>query len=214
MSAGSQNGRAESSGHLNQESMEKYQSRSLAGEELQAADRHLSGCGSCRRALLARMGPVRLPEELAEMQEPLHPSFEQITAYIDGALSGADKEQVEGHTFICASCSREIADLKRLDARLAAPEPSAVKAEAKASLATRIANFFAVPGRVRELGLAAAAIVVGLFLFQAGKGTPGGSPSATQFFLPGSHATASHLGGYALVAAGLVYLAYILFRKR
>ena len=110
---------------------------------MKAADRHLSACGSCRRALLARVGPVRLPEELAEMQEPLHPSYEQITAYIDGALSGADKERVEGHTFICASCSREIADLKRLDARLAAPEPKAVKAEAKPSLGRRIAELFA-----------------------------------------------------------------------
>jgi hypothetical protein len=214
MSSGAQNGRSESGGHLNQELIEKYQSRNLALEELQAADRHLSGCGICRRALLARMGLVRLPEELAEIQEPLHLSYEQITAYIDRELSRADTERVEAHTFICASCSREVADLKRLDAQLTASEPVAAKVEAKPSLGRRIANFFAVPGRARELGLAVGAIVVGLFLFRAGKGSVSGSPTATQIFLPGAHASASHLGGYALLAAGMVYLVYVLFRKR
>ena len=212
MSSGAQNGRPESGGHLNQELIEKYQSRNLALEELQAADRHLNGCGICRRALLARMGLVRLPEELADIQEPLHLSYEQITAYIDGALSGVDKERVEGHTFICASCSREVADLKRLDAQLKAPEPVVAKVEAKPSLGRRIANFFAVPGRARELGLAVGAIVVGLFLFRVG--SVGGSPTATQIFLPGANSSASHLGGYALLAAGMVYLVYVLFRKR
>ena len=146
----------------------EYQSKSLAVQELQAAGRHLGECGTCRRVLLARIGPVPLPEELAEMPEVLHLSYEQITGYIDGQLSGPDKEKVEAHVFICASCSREIDDLRKLDTQLATPAVEVKPEVSKLSLWQKITNAFKVPGGVPRFGLAFGAIVLGMFLLFPG----------------------------------------------
>ena len=217
MSAQSQNGRAAENVHLNDEVMRKYRTHTLAVEDLRAADRHLSSCSACRRVLLARMGPLRLPEELAEMVEPLHLSYEQITAYIDGALTGGEKELVEAHTFLCASCSREIADLKRLDQQLATPIASETRVVGPSvSTLARVRRFFAAPGRVREFGLAFGAIVAGFFLlFRAGEGSGEGDRNAARIMHLGASGHAGlNLGGFLLLIAGVSYIAYSLWRKR
>ncbi len=202
--------------HLDEEWIRKYQSKSLAAEELETAGRHLSDCGSCRRVVLERMGPVRLPEELADLPEPLHLSYEQITAYIDGKPGGAEKERVEAHSFICSSCSREIEDLRKLDALLAEPEAEVKTEPARVSLWERMMQAFRVPGAVPKFGMALGAIVVGVLLLnpggRAGSGG-GGFPNLIQEFGTGLH-EGIHLGGYALVAAGVVYIAYLLMRRR
>ncbi len=214
MSTGSQNGRIEQA-HLNEEWIRKYQSKSLAVEELQAGGRHLSECGTCRRVLLSRMGPVRLPEELAEIPEALHLSYEQITAYIDGKLNSAAAERVEAHTFICASCSREIADLRKLDAQLA--EPALVKEPPvpRGSLKERFAQFVRMPALAREFGLAFGAVVAGIFLLLPGGHGGGQGTNAVGLMHLGSSAHQGlNLGAYALVIAGLVYMVYRFWRRR
>jgi len=220
MSNGLQNGRAEQA-HLNEEWISKYQSKSLGIEELQAASRHLSDCGNCRRVLLGRMGPIRLPEELAEMPEALHLSYEQITAYIDDKLVGADKERIEAHTFICATCSREIEDLRKLDAHLAEPilaEPiREVKPEApKVSLWERMAQAFQLPGAMPKFGMALGAIIVGAVLLIPGKfvGGGGGGQFDEMVRRTGTVSPGLSLGGMALVIGGVVYIVYRLRRRR
>ena len=211
MTAGSQNGRVDH-GHLNEDWITKYQSKTLAMDELQAGGRHLTGCGTCRRALLARTGTLRLPEELTVMPEALHLSYEQISAYIDGQLAGADKERVEAHTYICESCSREIENLKTLDAQLAAPAPEVVPAVPKLSLWERMIQAFRVPGAMPKFGLAFGAIVAGVvLLFPA---TRGGiwSPDLQQVVL--DHREGLHLGGYVLVLGGVFYIVYRMWRQR
>jgi Putative zinc-finger len=217
MSAQSKNGRPHTL-HLNEETMRKFQDRSLAVEERRAAHHHLNGCGSCRRALLARMGPVRLPEEIAEIPEPLHLSYEQITAYVDDQLDSAGKARADAHLFLCASCSRELAGLRKLDARLAASPARAIAApvpEPKEPLSTRIARYFRAPGRTRDLGLAFGVIVIGLFLFQAGDRTTAVSRTAARLIHLGSDSSAGlSYGGYAFIAAGLAYMLFSLLRRR
>jgi hypothetical protein len=215
MNTGSQNGRIEQA-HLNEEWIRKYQSRSLAAEELEAAGRHLNDCGACRRVLLASMGAVRLPEELAELPEPLHLSYEQITAYIDGKLAGADKERVETHSFICGSCSREIADLRKLDALLAEPESEVKTEPSRVSVWERMAQAFRMPGAMPKFGLALGAIVVGFFLLSP-RGQTGGNWSPHYDWFRGMGAGAHevlHLGAYALIIGGVVYIAYRLLGRR
>jgi hypothetical protein len=214
MSAGSQNGYPPQA-HLTDEWIGKYQAKSLAVEDLESASRHLNDCGTCRRVLLARMGPVRLPEELAEMPEDLHLSYEEIAGYIDGKLDAAGRDQVEAHTFICTTCSSEIADLRRLDAQLAAPV-AAVRPEAtRRSLGQRIAQLFQVPGMTRELILALGAIVAGIFLLlPAGPGRESGPYADTLTRLGADGRAGLHIGGYALVIGGVVYLLYRLWKRR
>jgi hypothetical protein len=216
MSAPSKNGRPHPL-HLNEETMRRFHDRSLAVEEWRAAHHHLNGCGSCRRALLARMGPVRLPEEIADIPEPLHLSYEQITAYVDDQLDPAGKGRAEAHLFLCSSCSRELAGLRKLDVQLAAPPATAIAApapEPKQPLSARLFSFFRAPGRPRELGMAFGVIVIGLFLFQAGDKTTAVSRTAARLIhLGGDSSVGLSYGGYAFIAAGLAYMLYSLLRR-
>lgn len=214
MSAGSQNGRLEP-GHLNEEWIRRYQSKSLAAGELQAAGRHLKDCGTCRRVLLAQMGPMRLPEELADLPEALHLSYEQITGYIDGQLAGKDREVVEAHTFICENCRREVADLGKLEARLAVPAAEAKPSVPKLSLWERMTQAFRAPGAMPKFGVAFGAIVAGIFLL-----FPGGPRFGQQVpccgppdqWIAELHA-GMHVGGYVLVMGGVFYIVYRMWRR-
>lgn len=211
MSAASQNGRT-GQAHLNEEWIRKYQSKSLAVQELQAAGRHLRECATCRRVLLARIGPMRLPEELAEIPEALHLTYDQITGYIDGRLSGPDKEQVESHAFICTSCSREIDELRKLDAQLAASAAQVKPELQKPSLWERIAREFRVSGGAARFGLAFGAIVLGMFLSFPGVRTAGSlADHGNEFVL--HFREGLHLGGYALLIGGVLYILYRLLRR-
>ena len=210
MSAGSQNGHS-GNAHLNEEWIRKYQSKDLAAEELQAAGHHLKDCGSCRRELLAQMGPVRLPEELAEMPEALHLSYEQITGYIDGQLEGADKEKVEAHTFICASCRQEIKDLRKLDAQLAAPVAEVRPIVPKLSAWDRMMQPFRVPGAMPKFGLAFGAIVAGVFLLIPGPPQTPPNPDLHEVYLKLHEGM--HLGGYVLLVGGAFYIVYRMWRR-
>ena len=216
MSAYSQNGRPRSL-HLNEETMRRFQDRSLAQEEWHAAHQHLNQCGSCRRALRGRIGPLPLPEEIDAIPEPLHLGYEQITAYLDNTLRPADKQRAEAHLFLCVDCNREIEGLRKLDAQWAAEPVRTVETvpESKLPLAVRLARFFRVPGRAREMGMAFGVIVMGLFLFQAGRGTTGVSRAAARVIHLGADSNAGlSYGGYGFIALGLAYMLFSLFRKR
>jgi len=190
--------------HLSEDQMRRYRDRTLTIEERQAAGLHLGGCGACRRALLSRMGPVALPEEAASLPEPLHLSYEQITAYVDGKLAPTDKDRAENHLFICGSCRREV------------EEKAAVQ---RTPFLQRLARFFAAPGRGREFGLAFGAIIAGFFLLYgagpAGQRGPESARGAARLMMSTAHAHPGlNVGGFLLVTLGLSYLAYSLWRRR
>lgn len=225
--------------HLTEDQMRLYQKRELATEDLRKADKHLMGCGRCRRNLLAQMGPVALPEDARQMSEPLHLGYEQIAGYLDGSLTAVQKRQAESHLFLCASCNRELDGLKRFDARMAAPPAKAQKAvqaaakapptvhkavqPAKAPAAVpftrRVAEFFRVPGRIRDFGLAFGAMAAGiLVLIQANYVTTpgtGGSGDAARLLMPTVHGHPGlGMGGILLLFLGAGYLLYSLRRKK
>jgi predicted anti-sigma-YlaC factor YlaD len=204
--------------HLSEDQMRRYRDRTLTIEERQAAGLHLGGCGACRRALLSRMGPVALPEEAASLPEPLHLSYEQITAYVDGKLAPTDKDRAENHLFICGSCRREVEDIRLLDVQLASAveEKAAVQ---RTPFLQRLARFFAAPGRGREFGLAFGAIIAGFFLLYgagpAGQRGPESARGAARLMMSTAHAHPGlNVGGFLLVTLGLSYLAYSLWRRR
>ncbi len=54
------------------------------------------------------------------------PNIPQISAYHDGELSGARREQIEQHLRVCPQCAAELEELRRLSRQLAeaAPRPA------------------------------------------------------------------------------------------
>jgi anti-sigma factor RsiW len=204
--------------HLTADELEGYRSCDLPHEAFLAADRHLGECAVCRRTLRAGTARVRLPDFVNELSEPLHPDYEQLSRYVDGLLDPVERQSLEMHMLICASCSKELADLKALDARWKEP----VRAEElpkRERWLERLRVFFASPGRVRELGVAFAMLVLGCFvLVQAGRPGVISPSSAGQTARLISLNTAAHsfwgIGGLFLIVAGVAVLLRGLFRKR
>ena len=203
--------------HLTPEQMQSYRSRTLGVEELVLASRHLEGCAACRRALRSVMGAVALPEEVRMIPEPLHLSYEQITAYLDG--TSPDVERTEAHLFLCASCSRELEDLRTFDSQLAVPaeEKAEIQAE-RVPLRERLGRLFAVPGLAGRLGFSCAAMIAGFVLlyradlsteFQAGSGGAAHVMRIGAEMHPGLS-----VGGILLVGLGAASLLYFLLRRR
>ena len=196
-------------------------SHSLPPDEFVSIDRHLKGCANCRQLALARVpaGSIRLPEEVLAIKEPLHLSYEEISSYVDGSLAGGQKDRVEAHAFLCESCGREIADLKRLDQQWAAEIPEKLAEPEGVSIFQRIASFFATPWRVREFGLALGAIVAGtLVIFQADRSSrapaPASGEAAKLMYIGASGHSGFALGGLLLIVAGLVFLGYSMRKKK
>lgn len=225
MSGDQRNGRTERGfdgvEHPRPEQLDQYRSHSLPPDEFVSIDRHLKGCANCRQLALARVpaGSIRLPEEVLAIKEPLHLSYEEISSYVDGSLAGGQKDRVEAHAFLCESCGREIADLKRLDQQWAAEIPEKLAEPEGVSIFQRIASFFATPWRVREFGLALGAIVAGtLVIFQADRSSrapaPASGEAAKLMYIGASGHSGFALGGLLLIVAGLVFLGYSMRKKK
>ena len=206
--------------HLSAAQFEGYRSRALSPADLQAVGRHLQDCSVCRRTLLLQVEPPPFADLLEEIPEELHLSWEQMSAWLDGTMTPAESQQVEAHTFLCASCSREIADLRKLDTRLAAsPVTVPAVAEPEISLFEQIRQFFQAPNRMRDFGLAFGAIIAGFFvLFQADRTSKSAAQSNGETARWVHSASSAHpifaLGGFLLIAAGAGIILYGIFRKK
>jgi hypothetical protein len=201
--------------HPTFEQLEAWQRRTLDPARLLEVDRHLSGCAGCRRGLLARVGAPSLPEEVRAMPEPLHLAYEQLSGYVDGTLSPGQREQVDAHTFICASCKRELGDLERFELQLSnVPVAEPVLG---VSWFQRIVAFFEAPGRAREFGLAFGAIIAGIFAMlhaNHAQKSGGGSGAEAQLIHLGVNAHPGFaLGGLLLIVAGAAYMLHSALKK-
>lgn len=204
--------------HLGEDQMAGFEQRTLAPDDLRTADRHLAGCAACRRALLARRTFLVLPDEVAAMEGPLHLSYEQISAYVDGLLPADEKEGADAHLFLCVSCRREVEDLQRLEARLAElPIQSHHEPAPGVHWLRQIREFFAVSGRMRALAVSMGVFILGFVLTShaARTGVAGlGSTIAAEVTSPsGSAHPVAALGGMLLMAGAAGYFLYSL-RKR
>ena len=111
--------------HLSAEHLMRYCQKRLSPAELLEVDQHLTLCSVCRAQLQATGPP---PQFWSDWQEwhPLgsdHLSYEQLEAYVDNQIDEIDREIVEGHTTVCASCARELRDLQTFATGLKAPAP-------------------------------------------------------------------------------------------
>ena len=81
--------------HLTQEELKGYEAGTLAASALVDADRHLAECAACRYELRRATGAApALPSFVVEMAEPVHLTYEEMSAYVDAkvddAAAGAD----------------------------------------------------------------------------------------------------------------------------
>ena len=101
--------------HLSPAQIENYHGRKLAPEELLSVDDHLAGCAECRRSVGSALNhdAVALYTDLAsETAVGQHPTFEQSAAYVDGLLTGEERQMIEDHLASCAQCAPLVADLR------------------------------------------------------------------------------------------------------
>ncbi|HEV2664850.1 MAG TPA: zf-HC2 domain-containing protein, partial [Blastocatellia bacterium] len=145
--------------HLSPVQIEDWRRRRLAPHELLRADDHLAGCVECRQriesALSQGAGEMALYAQMsADADASSHLSFEQRAGYVDGLLTGDERQMVKDHLVACARCATVVDDLRAFRNGIAQeldreylPEKAA---EAPASWMGRIvgapdAPFFKIP---------------------------------------------------------------------
>ena len=100
--------------HPSDAQIEQYARHLLAPEDLLAVDDHLAGCEACRARAAGRAGIARSWSDVRGDLLPLesHLSDEQMDEYVDGALGDAARTTVDAHLEACATCAREVAELR------------------------------------------------------------------------------------------------------
>lgn len=98
--------------HLNNEQIRAYHQRTLPAAELLDVSQHLGGCEACR-ALIAPRREVSLAvqafqERLRSGAGPLHLTYDEMEAYVDGKMAAPDRDSVESHTRECGSCAEDV----------------------------------------------------------------------------------------------------------
>ena len=148
-------------GHLTEEELRQYQTRSMSPAGLLAADDHLAECGDCRKSLSLMGKDSAEGSALLRCltgEGPLamrHLSHDELVAYAEEAWSNADQQWVLGHLEACTDCREDAEDLKSFRAELAKPGPSALKTAPE-----RSRSFWTIP----LWAGAAAAVLLAIFL--------------------------------------------------
>ena len=101
--------------HLSPQLQHRFLARLLSPEETLDVVRHLRECDACREELLALRSDKPssvLDTILPDISDEEHPSADTLGAYLDGALSGPDKADLDEHLRTCQLCREALADLR------------------------------------------------------------------------------------------------------
>ena len=212
--------------HLTEEELRSYAKRTLPTNGLVRTDRHLASCASCRQKLRELGSEVSLPADVPAIDAPLHLTFEQMTAFIDGQASGTERERVETHALICKQCAQELKGLQAFEVTFAQqPAAAAAKVERRVvaavprpGIAEWLAQFFAAPQRMRYVGVSLCLILFGYLTMSNGHGESGMTQYGGASMRVVTEGGASghpvvFLGGILLIAAGIVGVLYGMFKK-
>ena len=103
--------------------LRQYHERSIPPEERLIINEHLAACDDCYRrysemyCLPDRRNPVEI--DLTADESSAHLDFaEELVPYVDGVIDGSDREVIELHLRQCASCAREVSDLRAFAEKL------------------------------------------------------------------------------------------------
>src|SRR5262249_14652206 len=168
-------------GHFSAQLIERYRQHMLPPAELLEADDHLAGCEMCRQRLgdeqRVQAAARSLRAELAATGLT-HLPYEQLAAYVEGALDQTDREIADSHLKLCAQCAWEIDELREFATHMGTSPAREYEPAAPPSLGKKLFSFakvwwessrgfwrspaFWLPVRLAGLGL-----VVALLLWAA-----------------------------------------------
>ena len=139
--------------HLSAQTIEQYWRRTIGPVELLAAVDHLATCDACRRRAADVVGAEDIPPSVRSslQAETDHVSYEQIASFVDGELNAADRESVESHLKLCASCADEVSDLQNFRMTMATSAQRTVATPARITLRERLSALWPAPHGVRAL---------------------------------------------------------------
>lgn len=110
-------GKGKLSTHLSAQQVEQYRRRSLSPVELLDAGDHLVACEECRARIAdvekidASLSALRADFQQHARAPQQHLTYQQLSAYVDDGLDGVDREIVDSHVAVCASCKEEMREL-------------------------------------------------------------------------------------------------------
>ncbi|MCS6861930.1 MAG: zf-HC2 domain-containing protein, partial [Abditibacteriales bacterium] len=152
--------------HLSSQQIERYCQRALSSAELLAADDHIAACASCRQRLAeAARDSFSFVPASAVVAQPEHLTYEQLEAYVDSALDEVDREIVESHLELCATCVAEVRDLRAFRAMMSTYPAKEYAPAVSPSLWEKITAFWQRPVRWVPLQLAGTAAVAVLCVY-------------------------------------------------
>ncbi|MEP7342870.1 MAG: zf-HC2 domain-containing protein [Acidobacteriota bacterium] len=149
--------------------MSELIARRLAPGELSAAMQHLAECSACREQI---NGAYNTEERLAALRAQFitkpgeterHPSYEQLSGFVDRSLPADQRTVVQSHLEACDDCAEEARGFRTLLAALQTHSVKSAIQPARTEKAARVRK----PVFVR-LGFAAAAIAVIALIIIAG----------------------------------------------
>ena len=109
----------------------------------------------------------------------MHPNTHQLAAYLDGALSDAERADLRAHVLTCTTCAARLERLRDDGRRITVALSSSAAPDVRAAVRGRLRGAAGRAWLVRGLALAGALAALLLFAVLAGArggGTAGGSP--------------------------------------
>jgi hypothetical protein len=105
--------------HLTKEQILKYQNRELSSDEIVNVTNHLRDCETCREII---MKTEQFRKSISSLQvqfkDENHPSYEELSNYIDSTIDPERKSAIEEHASDCEICRLQLEDLKKLQSEL------------------------------------------------------------------------------------------------
>ena len=110
--------------HLTDAELQKFRSKMLSARELGLASRHMSTCDACARRLRDSWQAPAAPRMAAEVH---HLTYEDMSAVLDESAAVSVRDWVEEHSRVCTPCSRQLSELRDLDALMSRAEEPVLK---------------------------------------------------------------------------------------
>src|SRR5690242_12154023 len=100
--------------HVSTEKMERFCARILPATEVSAVATHLAGCEECHGQFINTLGRRRDGSRISFTLSPelwlrhAHIDYEQLVDLADNRLDTEDRELIDLHLKICATCEEEV----------------------------------------------------------------------------------------------------------